>query len=381
MIRKVRMRPARGDGPSARCRIIGVIVCLLAVCAGPQTLAGAPLFIRTASIHGGIDTVSAPIAASGHGELNYSSTSFELIYGSGLPTNSEARDAFDQAAANWAALLRDPVTVKIDVDFAALPENVLGTTSTVLLLGGYNTVRNLVADNAGETNNAREAALLPNLPEFDEFDAYLPTDFSMGGYAILSQANYLALGGTRLVNKDGSIKFSSDFSWDYDPSDGIDAGKFDFVGVAMHEIGHILGFISEVDYVDWKLSQEETADDVWPRPLDLFRFKTDDLGAGFDFTDTPRMLVPGYSHSFYFGDGSALMATGVYNGDGRQASHWKDNLGLGIMDPTGAPGELLVVTDIDLIALDLIGWEVVPEPATLTLMLIGAVALVRRRRR
>jgi hypothetical protein len=30
------------------------------------------------------------------------------------------------------------------------------------------------------------------------------------------------------------------------------------------------------------------------------------------------------------------------------ASHWKDNLGLGIMDPTLAPGELAKVPDIKL---------------------------------
>ena len=374
------MRPVTCDRPSTHWGITGLLVCLLAVWAGPQALADAPLFIRTASIQGGIDTAIAPITAFGRSEASYSSTTFDLTYGSGLPAGSDARAAFDQAAANWQALLKDPVTVKIDVDVASLPENVLGSTSTVQLIGGYNIVRNLVAANAGETNNAREAALLPNLPTAAQFSAWVPNGFGLGGDAVLSQANYLALGGTRIVQNDGSITFSSNFSWDYDPSDGIDAGKFDFVGVAMHEMGHALGFISEVDRVDWVMSQGATAN-LWPRPLDLFRFDTDDLGAGFDFTDTPRMLAPEGSHSFYYGDASVLMSTGVYNGDGRQASHWKDNLGLGIMDPTGAPGELLAVTDNDLIALDLIGWDVVPEPATLALLALGGLVMLRRRRR
>jgi len=29
-------------------------------------------------------------------------------------------------------------------------------------------------------------------------------------------------------------------------------------------------------------------------------------------------------------------ATGINFGDGRQASHWKDNLAIGLMDPTAA---------------------------------------------
>ena len=38
-----------------------------------------------------------------------------------------------------------------------------------------------------------------------------------------------------------------------------------------------------------------------------------------------------------------------FNGEGRQASHWKDFLGLGIMDPTFGYGELGVVTNLDVL--------------------------------
>ena len=71
-----------------------------------------------------------------------------------------------------------------------------------------------------------------------------------------------------------------------------------------------------------------------------------------------------------------LFSNGVNRGDGRQASHWKDDLGLGIMDPTAAPGEQLVLTNRDLIAFDVIGYRLVPEPGSVALMGIGVVALV-----
>ena len=54
----------------------------------------------------------------------------------------------------------------------------------------------------------------------------------------------------------------------------------------------------------------------------------------------------------------ATYSTGTIFGDGYQASHWKDDLGIGIMDPTAAPpGEIMIVTDLDIMAWDVIGWD------------------------
>ena len=41
-----------------------------------------------------------------------------------------------------------------------------------------------------------------------------------------------------------------------------------------------------------------------------------------------------------------------------QLSHWRDGLNIGILDPTGGLGEFLDVTDTDLLAFDVIGWDV-----------------------
>ena len=74
-------------------------------------------------------------------------------------------------------------------------------------------------------------------------------------------------------------------------------------------------------------------------------------------------------------------------GDERQASHWKDNLGLGIMDPTAGNGELLAISANDITGFDVIGYDLVsmPEPATfgviagVALLGIGAGGRMRRR--
>jgi len=75
-------------------------------------------------------------------------------------------------------------------------------------------------------------------------------------------------------------------------------------------------------------------------------------------------------------------STGDVRGDGQQASHWKDSLGLGIMDPTAAPGELLTVTALDLIAFDAVGWNLdVPEPGTMMVGATWVLGLLAARRR
>jgi hypothetical protein len=80
----------------------------------------------------------------------------------------------------------------------------------------------------------------------------------------------------------------------------------------------------------------------------------------------------------------AMFSDGANFGDGSQASHWKDNLGLGVMDPTASQGELMAITQNDIQALDAIGWNVAaPEPYSLWLGAIGLgmLALVGRGRR
>lgn len=100
---------------------------------------------------------------------------------------------------------------------------------------------------------------------------------------------------------DGTITFNSDFTFDLDRSDGITAGTTDFVSVAIHEIGHALGFVSGVDFVDIVTGRGPFTGFFGPGQnqidplgsftsvLDLFRYSNlsfDDNGdfVGFDYT-------------------------------------------------------------------------------------------------
>ena len=141
------------------------------------------------------------------------------------------------------------------------------------------------------------------------------------------------------------------------PPDGIDADKIDFDSVAFHEMGHVLGFGSDVG--DRELSP---TDGNFPAVLDIFRFKP---GITLpNFMTTTRLQLSGGDQIFFAGGNEIALSTGRPDGtggDGEQASHWKadEDTGqyLGIMDPTISSGRREAETANDLLAFDTFGYR------------------------
>lgn len=349
---------------------------------------------------------------------------------------SKAQQGFEIAAAYWGGMLTNNATINLGVRFAPLAPNIIGSTGSAR--ADYSVARWESRINATKSNSTLDknivlptlnsrggAKFITNGVDADGNDDTSKLVFN-NGKSVSSKTLYLntsvikAIGGSTGLDpalRDGNVTFSSNFSFDFNPSNGVTAGTFDFIGVAIHEIGHALGFVSGVDFLDVYGAPKGPGAGVLGyslndtsiySALDMFRYSSDPTniapgrGASLDLAvgGTKYFSINGGKTSLF----NNTLATGRYNGDGDQASHWKDASGdnvcgpqLGIMDPSFCFGQRGEVTALDLAAFDAMGWNlsvdalanggdylettgsiyknlvsgVVPEPASWAMMIMG----------
>ena len=288
-----------------------------------------------------------------------------------LEAHPDAKAAFERAAAIWESRIANPITVYVDVDYGekrfgtAYPSsNIIGSTNSSSWLfdpGDYKELKPLLV---GRADSALETQIYNALPA-----EKVPTDLvANGGLIDRFGAVSMLLRAFEIFPLDANddepseaedrtpdIGFNSGFNFDFNPDDGITTGRTDFLAVAVHEMGHMLGFVSRVGAAE--LSSTDA-----PSILDLFRFRPGIDMAGFNTAQ--RVLTTGGDQVFFGGGDTYLFSTGNprgENGDQQQASHWKDDgqapfVHIGIMDPTISRGRRLELTKFDLEAFDTMGY-------------------------
>lgn len=323
-------------------------------------------------------------------------TQFDFSYAPG--TTAEQMLGFEMAGEFWSHYLKDNVTINLHVEMTDyLPENVIGGALPAIQDNvKYADYRNKLK--LDRTSSVDSLINNNQQNETDKFTAYFSGQYHDKGYKIdnneylnMTRANAKALGlvSARSTNLDGYIMMRNldgvndgnlnNIRWNHDyQSNLIAQNKLDFLSVAIHEIGHTLGFISGLDQANWLAGQLNTnqgnEDDYYAKligklnnatPLDMLRYSRDSYkmsGNGENWID---MSVGGNPYLSFTGSGGsavAYFATGEttnLGGDGSQASHWKrqDNA-LGIMDPVLGLGQKRVITNLDKQLFDGIGWNV-----------------------
>lgn len=264
---------------------------------------------------------------------------------------ASAVPAFAAAEAYIESLFADPITVTVTCSFASLSPGVLGGTGSTYGFVTYSGSRSGLV--AGMDANDTIQSSLPSgstVPVRYKSSS-IPTNEDRVFWTI---ANYNSTVGSAAGNA-ASMQYSTNFAWDFDPSNGITSGTYSFLDVIIHETGHALGFTSGVDF---RINDIET--------MDLYRFQRTDGGQDYnpdtlaEFTVRPRLArfnAPSDAHNTDFISSEIRMS----DGSPSQASHLRDQSPpLGLMDPTLGFGQTFYpgfFTTSDLAIFDAIGYD------------------------
>lgn len=330
-----------------------------------------------------IMSLSLASAAVIGGNAPAQAVTFDFSYQPGITL--EQMLGFEMAGQIWSYYLTDDVTVNIHVEMTnALPFNVLGGALPGIQKNkNYGTFRqNLRSDRTSADDYTAYEHLQAHLYQdgYTRYHSVFETGQRWYNKNIsLTNANAKAINYYHNNNNndnndsllDGYIVMNSDFNWsyDYERNEPIEEEEvIDFTSVAVHEIGHILGFVTGVDstiLADYDATDQQNLERLFrTTSLDMYRYS--------DWSAARNRLELAYGANAYFSLDGGDTALAYFSegqdfdlglgGDGYQASHW-DGYGddLGIMKPALGWGERANISALDLRAFDAIGWNLNPD--------------------
>jgi hypothetical protein len=286
-------------------------------------------------------------------------------FDSSITTNLSPADAasyiaaINYADAQFASFFSDPIT--INITFKSNPgTSILGQSSAAgLFIGNYATFKSVLAADAKSADDATAVAHLP------------ATDPTGGAniLAINAQAKALGILAANNPATDGTVTLGAGFSYTYDPNNRAVAGKFDFIGVAEHEISEVMG-----RYGDANLGGNIGV-------LDFFGYQ---FGAGGTGTGTLNFTQNQANNYFSIDGGQTALKLYNDHSNGEDDKDW----GTGSNDSFNAfssSGVANLLSPVDIREMDVIGYDlaVAPEPSTAIFgfAILSVCGAARRRRR
>jgi hypothetical protein len=244
------------------------------------------------------------------------------------------KDACNYAAAQLTSRHSDPINVNIKVTATAGTSDFGSSNTQLISVADYNALRTAFAS---DSKTADDATTVGNGGSLKS-----GADPIAGTHMyLLTTAQAKALGvRTDDMQNDGTFNFGGGQPWTFDPNNRNVAGKFDFIGVAMHEYTEIMGRTSIMG---------DTLGTGTPNycAFDLFHY----TGAG------TRGLNKGPGRSFSFDNGTSLLI--AFNDNTANGGDLQDWAGPA-PDPFnafGPPAEQDDLTPVDLQTMDVIGYD------------------------
>src|SRR2546423_6555664 len=273
--------------------------------------------------------------------LNYDPDSTFLNAGLSQADIANMKAAMSYAVSQFTNNLSDGVNVNIKV--TAVPgTSTLGQSNTFLATASsYSSLRSAVSADSHSADDATILGASGSLPANDPI--------STNHVYLLSTAEAKALGvRPNDLSNDGTFTFGGGFSYAYDPNNRAVPGKFDFIGVEMHEISEIMGRIP-------LMGQNLTGSPDYMF-MDLFHYTG----------PSTRGLNQGPGRSFSIDNGTALLkAFNNANANGGDPQDWASGTN-DCFNAFSGSGVLNVLSPVDLRVMDAIGYDATGSPPTPT---------------
>ena len=260
------------------------------------------------------------------------------------------------AEAYLESMFGDDITITIDVTFQSMGGNVIGATSSSYV--------------NGVTYSSSRSGLLGGMDADDIIQSWLPTGSSVpvrynGSSSSVTYEHYVSWTKAAYRSTVGSVSgtaasmtFNTDFSFDYNPANGVSYNKMSFVDIMIHEVGHALGFTSATDWGSYLTA------------LDLYRFQNTDGSGDYnpdtyqEFQARARLVDYNNPDDNHISD---LIDVEYRMSDGSpwQGSHFREQSSpwIGLMDPAFSYGETHYpnyYSSADLNMFDAIGYDYPP---------------------
>ena len=139
--------------------------------------------------------------------------------------------------------------------------------------------------------------------------------------------------------EDGQIGFEADVTYTFDPTNRAVSGKFDFIGVAEHEISEVLGRSFGLGQLGGGYI-----------PYDLFRFTNGVRNLSVNGTNIYLSIDNGLTALKFFNT----------NGNGGDIQDWQSSTPPDACDAFVPSGNQLIFSTNDIIALDILGYNIPP---------------------